>query len=157
ALGVRLSDRVRQIEEDITGELVGLGLSPRAIELLDEREELDRERRRAHEHIALALDLDRASRGIAPQAEEIPGNDLLRRREQRLEVSRYADCPERHRRILYHGERASSCATIGRAPRSTAPPRAWPLRGSHHLIHRRGGRAAPASGPVRRRGRGQDD
>jgi hypothetical protein len=48
---VALADGVRQVEEDVPRELVRLPLSPGTVEIRDEREELDRQRRRAQEQV----------------------------------------------------------------------------------------------------------
>jgi hypothetical protein len=50
--------RMGQVVEDVARELVGFRASAISVELLDESEELDGQRRRAHEDVSLARDLD---------------------------------------------------------------------------------------------------
>ena len=76
-LRVGLADGVREIEEDVPGELVSLVRAALAEEVGDEGEELDRQRRGANEHVALAADVDRAVRGIALQRVEVARDDLF--------------------------------------------------------------------------------
>jgi len=111
ALRVRLADGVRQIEEDVLGELVGLVLAARAVQLLDEREELDREGGRAHEDVAIAHDLEGAVLGIGALIAEEPGDGLLGLGEERLQLGRHA-----HGLRDPHGGRILHEAGRGRSP-----------------------------------------
>ena len=97
-----MSDRVREIEEDVPRKLVRLDLASRTVEIADERKELDRQGRRANEHVPLAEDLDRAVRGIVFSIEEVARDELLHLRELPLERRGDAHGLERHPVMMHH-------------------------------------------------------
>jgi hypothetical protein len=52
---IGLGQRVGEVEEDVAGEVVGLGLAARAVEPADQLEEVDRQAAARTEHVALAV------------------------------------------------------------------------------------------------------
>lgn len=96
-LGVGLSDGVGEIEQDVARELLRFALASRTVELIDESEELDRQRRRPNEQIALSADLDRSLLGKISAIAEIGRDEPLGRHERGLHRRGYPHRGQRHR------------------------------------------------------------
>jgi hypothetical protein len=118
-----------QVEQDVAREPVGFVAAFGPVELAHQAEELDRQRGRAHQDVALAEDLDRAARRIVAALRGSRSTPRVGVGEQRFEFLGTPHCLQTHGSLP-----AASCRTIQSAPARVASNYARGLVGSARKI-----------------------